>query len=99
MKQNTHLHKYHGLLNVNKTLGPEASLLNYQDSIMMTKDEASLMLNQMPNYTIFGKVTSGMDTVLKIAETRVSRSNLTSESSQPTENVIIQSVEIIEKDI
>lgn len=99
MKQNIHLHKHHGLLNVNKTLEPEASLLNYQDSIMMTKDEDSLMLNQMPNYTIFGKVTSGMDTVLKIAETRVSRSNLTGESSQPTENVIIQSVEIIEKDI
>jgi len=58
--------------------------------------EDSKSLDQFPNYTIFGRVTDGMDTVLKIADTRVERSKTTSEESQPAEKVIIESIIISE---
>jgi cyclophilin family peptidyl-prolyl cis-trans isomerase len=51
-----------------------------------------------PNYTVFGKVSAGMDIVQKIAETPVQMSNNgRPEMSQPKEKVTIDSIEIIEK--
>lgn len=58
--------------------------------------EDSKGLNNQPNYTIFGKISEGMDVVQKIAATPVSAS-ATGEASAPTEKVTIQSVEITEK--
>jgi peptidylprolyl isomerase len=45
------------------------------------------------NYTIFGEVTQGMDVVDAIAETPV-QANARGERSEPTEPVVIESVEI-----
>ncbi|MFE5320053.1 peptidylprolyl isomerase [Paenibacillus sp. NPDC056579] len=58
--------------------------------------EDSSYLNQMPNYTIFGKVTDGMDTVLNIAGTPVTSSKFAGEKSSPTEEVVILSIDIME---
>lgn len=60
---------------------------------------ASANLNRYPNYTIFGRVTSGMDTVTKIAKTPVKQNPNSSDStpSLPTEKVSIESIRIIEK--
>ncbi len=52
--------------------------------------EDSKSLNTRPNYTIFGKVTEGMETVQAIAATPVEQ------GSEPTEKVVIQSVAITE---
>lgn len=46
-------------------------------------------LNQNPNYSIFGEVVSGMDTVLKIAKTPV-------KETAPIEKVLIEQVVIVE---
>ncbi|WP_202128765.1 peptidylprolyl isomerase [Paenibacillus dendrobii] len=54
-------------------------------------------LNSQPNYTIFGKVTDGMDTVKKIAATPVEANPDTGETSKPTEKVTIDSIKIKEK--
>lgn len=55
-------------------------------------------LNQMPNYTIFGKVSEGMDTVQAIAKTPVKPNpNGRNELSLPTEKVTIDSIKIVEK--
>jgi cyclophilin family peptidyl-prolyl cis-trans isomerase len=51
--------------------------------------EWSKNLNQMPNYTIFGRVTAGMDTVLAIGNTPVA-------GETPTETITIESVTIQE---
>lgn len=52
--------------------------------------------NPLPkNYTIFGKVTQGMDIVDKIANTPVKMSS-TGEPSLPTEEVIIKTIDINE---
>lgn len=53
-------------------------------------------LNKMPNYTIFGKVTEGMDTIDKLAATPVKQGREDS-PSVPTEKVSIESVTITEK--
>lgn len=53
-------------------------------------------LNSQPNYTIFGKVTDGMDTVKKIAATPV-EADERGEVSKPTEKVTIDSIQITEK--
>ncbi|WP_341277895.1 peptidylprolyl isomerase [Paenibacillus sp. FSL H8-0537] len=47
-------------------------------------------LNQNPNYSIFGKVISGMDTVADIAKTPV-------DNNEPLEDIIIQNIVIEEK--
>ncbi|BCJ86725.1 peptidylprolyl isomerase [Effusibacillus dendaii] len=52
-------------------------------------------LNQSPNYTVFGKVISGMDVVQKIASVPVGVKN--GEMSDPREEVTIQSIQIEEK--
>ncbi|NBD23500.1 peptidylprolyl isomerase [Paenibacillus sp. T1] len=54
-------------------------------------------LNSMPNYTIFGKVSEGMDVVKAIAATPVAENPDSGEASAPTEDVIIKSISISEK--
>ncbi len=54
-------------------------------------------LNSMPNYTIFGKVVEGMDTVEKIASTPVTNDPNSGEPSKPTEQVSIKTITIEEK--
>jgi cyclophilin family peptidyl-prolyl cis-trans isomerase len=54
-------------------------------------------LNQMPNYSIFGKVSSGMDTVQAIASTPVKPNPATGELSVPQEDVKIKKITIKEK--
>jgi peptidylprolyl isomerase len=53
-------------------------------------------LNRSPNYTVFGEVTEGMDVVTAIAATPVQASAM-GEVSKPKEDVIINTVEIVEK--
>lgn len=53
-------------------------------------------LNQQPNYTVFGEVIEGMDTVDKIASVKVQASE-TGEPSAPTEDVHINTITIEEK--
>ncbi|MCZ8513095.1 peptidylprolyl isomerase [Paenibacillus filicis] len=57
--------------------------------------EDSKALNRTPNYTVFGKVSQGMDVVQKIADTPVKSNG--GEASTPTEKVTIQSISITEK--
>ncbi|WP_425388139.1 peptidylprolyl isomerase [Alicyclobacillus ferrooxydans] len=59
--------------------------------------EQSTFLNNSPNYTVFGKVTSGMDTVKKIAATPVGRSPM-GEQSKPLTEVKMNKVEIVESE-
>lgn len=51
-------------------------------------------LNQSPNYSVFGRVTSGMDIVQKIAATPVGRSE-SGEQSKPLTPVKMEQVEIV----
>ncbi|MCL6516392.1 MAG: peptidylprolyl isomerase [Alicyclobacillus sp.] len=51
-------------------------------------------LNRYPNYTVFGRVREGMDTVRRIAATPVTRS-ATGEMSRPTVEVRMTSIEIV----
>lgn len=53
-------------------------------------------LNRTPNYTVFGRVTDGMDVVQQIAATPVGRSPM-GEQSQPLEKVTIDKVDISEQ--
>jgi cyclophilin family peptidyl-prolyl cis-trans isomerase len=53
-------------------------------------------LNQNPNYTIFGNVTSGMDIVQKISNVKVEK-NAQGEESAPVEKVFIKSISIENK--
>jgi peptidylprolyl isomerase len=59
--------------------------------------EQSRYLNNYPNYTVFGKVVDGMDTVFAIAATPVTMSAM-GERSKPVEEVRMESVEILESD-
>ncbi len=58
--------------------------------------EDSEHLNQYPNYTVFGKVTAGMETILKISNAPVVKS-AQGEASKPTQDLYIQSISIDEK--
>jgi cyclophilin family peptidyl-prolyl cis-trans isomerase len=53
-------------------------------------------LNNQPDYTIFGKIVNGMDTIDKLNATPVGQ-NASGEFSSPTEEVIIKTVTIEEK--
>jgi cyclophilin family peptidyl-prolyl cis-trans isomerase len=53
-------------------------------------------LNKMPNYTVFGEVTQGLDVVDKIASVPVAAGD-TGEASKPTEDVHMNSIDITEK--
>ncbi|MNY48997.1 putative peptidyl-prolyl cis-trans isomerase [compost metagenome] len=55
-------------------------------------------LNSKPSYTVFGKVTEGMDTtVTSIAKTPVKTNPLNGSAETPTEKVTIDSIQIIEE--
>ncbi|GED57997.1 peptidylprolyl isomerase [Brevibacillus formosus] len=54
-------------------------------------------LDNSPNYTIFGKVTGGMDIVQKIAGTKVKKHPQTGEPSVPEQTITIKSITITEK--
>ncbi len=54
-------------------------------------------LDHSPNYTIFGKVTKGMDVVQKIAAVKVKQNPVTQEPSEPEQTVSIKSITIEEK--
>lgn len=54
-------------------------------------------LNKTPNYTVFGKITEGMDTVDKIAKTPVKVNPANGSMETPTEKVTIDSISIVEK--
>lgn len=56
----------------------------------------STFLNQNPNYTVFGEVIEGMDTVEKIASVEVGPS-FSGEVSSPKEDVHMESIDIEEK--
>jgi len=53
-------------------------------------------LNSTPNYTIFGKVSDGMDVISAIAATPVEAGQF-GEMSKPKEAVTIESIDIVEK--
>ncbi|ATO47729.1 peptidylprolyl isomerase [Brevibacillus laterosporus] len=53
-------------------------------------------LEAQPNYTIFGKITAGMDTIDKIAATPV-KANAFGENSTPSETITIQKITVTEK--
>ncbi|MBC9783717.1 peptidylprolyl isomerase [Heliobacterium chlorum] len=59
--------------------------------------EQAKVLNSHPNYTVFGKVIEGMDTVLKISDVPVTKSDFGSEVSKPTQNIVMEKVTIEEK--
>lgn len=54
-------------------------------------------LNRSPNYTVFGKVTEGMDTVMSIAKTPVKLNPVSNNMETPTEKVTIDFIQIVEK--
>lgn len=57
--------------------------------------DQSKHLNNSPNYSVFGTVTSGMETVKAIAATPVGRSEM-GEQSHPQKEVKILSVDVVE---
>ncbi|MCR8641617.1 peptidylprolyl isomerase [Paenibacillus sp. N1-5-1-14] len=59
----------------------------------------STHLNSQPNYTIFGKVSKGMETITAIANTPVvmNPSSPDSSPSKPVDEIKIVSIEIVEK--
>jgi cyclophilin family peptidyl-prolyl cis-trans isomerase len=67
---------------------------NGSQFFIMTSDYSGGKLPK--NYTIFGKVTEGMDTITKIAATPVSTSS-SGESSKPNQKVEIKKITIEEK--
>ncbi len=57
--------------------------------------DQSKHLNNSPNYTVFGRVTQGMETVANIAATPVGPSGM-GERSKPLEEVRIESIDVSE---
>ncbi|CCF13480.1 cyclophilin type peptidyl-prolyl cis-trans isomerase/CLD family protein [Brevibacillus laterosporus GI-9] len=53
-------------------------------------------LESRPDFTIFGKITAGIDTIDKIAATPV-KANAFGEDSMPTETITIQKITVTEK--
>ncbi|WP_010273589.1 peptidylprolyl isomerase [Paenibacillus senegalensis] len=56
----------------------------------------SVALNSQPNYSIFGRVIEGMDTVAAIAATPVEKNPQSGEMSKPLAEVVIQKITIHE---
>lgn len=57
--------------------------------------DMSKNLNRAPNYSVFGRISAGMDTVMAIASQEVQRGD-SGEVSTPVQPVHITSVEIVE---
>jgi cyclophilin family peptidyl-prolyl cis-trans isomerase len=72
---------------------------NGSQFFICTGPDAVKILNAKPNYTIFGKVTAGIENVQKIADTpvKINPNSNDSSPSMPTEKVTIQSITIKEK--
>ncbi|GAA3403997.1 peptidylprolyl isomerase [Paenibacillus hodogayensis] len=68
---------------------------NGSQFFICTGDDCT-QLNRAPNYTIFGKVSKGMDVVTAIAATPV-QANDYGDLSQPKEEVKIESIKIVER--
>ncbi|MNI45708.1 putative peptidyl-prolyl cis-trans isomerase [compost metagenome] len=69
---------------------------NGSQFFICTGPDCAASLNSNPNYSIFGKVTEGMDTITKIAATPVKQGQEQS-PSVPTEKVYMESIKITEK--
>lgn len=76
--------------------GPDT---NGSQFFICTGEDSGPILNPQPNYTVFGKIVEGMDTVLAIADTPVEMNELSGEPtpSKPLEEVAIQSIQITEQ--
>ncbi|WP_235941550.1 peptidylprolyl isomerase [Paenibacillus puerhi] len=85
-------HRYEPGIVAMANAGPDT---NGSQFFICTGDD-SRNLNQSPNYTIFGKVSSGMDVVQAIAAVPVQMSE-SGEASAPTETVKMLSIQIEEK--
>lgn len=85
-------HKYQAGIVAMANAGPNTN--GSQFFICNGKDSENL--NSMPNYTIFGQVANGMDTVQKISDVKV-KNSATGEPSSPVEEVYIKTVTIQEK--
>ncbi len=72
--------------------GPDT---NGSQFFICTGDD-SIGLNNKPNYTIFGKVTDGMDVVKDIAATPV-EVGISGELSTPTETIQIKEIKVVEQ--
>ncbi|MFD2612132.1 peptidylprolyl isomerase [Paenibacillus gansuensis] len=81
-----------GIVAMAKTAAPDSG----GSQFFICTGEQSLQLNSMPDYTIFGKVVSGMDIVQAIAATPVEIGE-ESTPSKPTEKVTIDSITITEQ--
>lgn len=83
-----------GIVAMAKAMAPDTG----GSQFFICTGEDSYGLNYTPDYTIFGKVVSGMDTVLEIARTPVTMGYGNDASpSLPIERVTIDEVEIFEK--
>lgn len=82
-------HRYHEGIVAMANAGPNTN----GSQFFICNGYNSEVLNQNPNYTIFGEVTSGMDTVQKISNVKVEK-NAYGELSQPTEKIYIKSITI-----
>jgi len=79
-------HKYEPGIVAMANAGPNTN----GSQFFICSGEDSIGLNRTPNYSIFGKVTEGMDVVQKIATSPVN-------GESPKEKIAIQSVAISEK--
>lgn len=79
-------HKYEPGIVAMANSGPDTN----GSQFFVCTGERSLSLNSIPNYSIFGKIKEGMDTVLAIGSTPVS-------GEVPLETVTIEKVTITEK--
>lgn len=85
-------HKYEPGIVAMANAGPDTN----GSQFFICTGQDSLYLNDTPNYTIFGKVTSGMDVVQKIANVEV-EPNAVGELSSPKEKIHIKSITITEQ--
>ncbi|RCX23689.1 cyclophilin family peptidyl-prolyl cis-trans isomerase [Fontibacillus phaseoli] len=86
-------HKYEPGIVAMANAGPDT---NGSQFFICTGDD-SIGLNNTPNFTIFGKVTNGMDVVEDIAATPVEPGGPMGELSTPTETVQIKEIQIVEQ--
>ncbi|HJV45539.1 MAG TPA: peptidylprolyl isomerase [Bacillota bacterium] len=85
-------HKYEEGIVAMANAGPNTN----GSQFFVCNGKESERLNSMPNYTIFGKVSAGMDAVQAISNVKVKNSPQ-GEPSVPTEEIFIKTVTIQEK--